>query len=158
MESQTNGSIRLKFKAIYLRIFLLNRILYVSPFAFSASGADESLFSIVSHIPMDRFSVHVLTPPASPYIDRYRKAGAIIHTTPMMRLKRSYNPIYWLLWLLWTPVETLLILRLIKKIKPSLIHVNMESTLASAFAAKILQIPLVYHYRGNANSNPKWFF
>ena len=149
---------RLRSKLPYSKIFLLVSILYVSPFAFKVSGADESLLTIVGHLPRDRYLPHVVVPRGSPYAYRFREIGATVHVLPILRLKRSLNPFFWFAYLLWLPVEVLMFRKLMKKNNIQLLHINMESTISAAIAAKQVHLPTVIHYRGNTSSTPKWFF
>ncbi len=149
---------RLISKGLYHKIFPLIRILYVSPFDFGVSGADESLLTIVGHIPRSEFEPHVVLPPGSPYADRFAQAGAQVHKMKISRLKRTINPFYWLVWMIRFPFEVMGVFRLIRDLKIDLVHVNMESTLAAGFAARLRKVPLVYHYRGNVSDRPTWFF
>ncbi|MCB0308080.1 MAG: glycosyltransferase family 4 protein [Bdellovibrionales bacterium] len=135
-----------------------HRILYVSPFAFKASGADESLIEILRNLPKDRFQTFVVIPRGSPYTERLKEVCHKVVSIPMMRLKRSMNPLYWILYLIWLPIEVLIFFYLLLWHHIDLVHINMESTLAAAFSANIVAIPVIIHYRGNTTSRPKWFF
>jgi glycosyltransferase involved in cell wall biosynthesis len=45
-----------------------------------------------------------------------------------------------------------------RRIRPDLIHSNMEVMLDGAIAARLLRLPHVMHYRGNTLDRPKWVF
>ena len=45
-----------------------------------------------------------------------------------------------------------------RRIKADLIHTNMEVLLEGAFAASLLRLPHVLHYRGNTLDHPKLVF
>lgn len=136
----------------------MTSILCVSPFAFHVSGADESLLTIVRGMDRGNFNLHVALPCSSPYAERYREAGATVHPVRMMRLKRTWNPLYWIGFLLWIPLEIVGFVRLLRRESIDLVHVNMESDLSPAVAARFLDLPVVVHYRGNADDRPKLFF
>ncbi len=76
----------------------------------------------------------------------------------MLRLKRSKNPLFWIAFFFWFPIECFIFYRLIQKDKIGLIHVNMESTIPPAIAGRLARIPVVIHYRGKTRDDPKWFF
>jgi glycosyltransferase involved in cell wall biosynthesis len=76
----------------------------------------------------------------------------------MLRLKRSRNPFYWVLFFGWLPVEILIFSLFLLIHRIDLVHLNMEANLSAAIAACVLGRPVVIHYRGKTRDDPKWFF
>lgn len=144
--------------AIFYAAAALRSILYISPFAFQASGADESLLAIIPQLSRAGCKIHVAAPRGSPYLPRYAAAGARALGLPILRLKRSRDPFYWAAYLAWFPLEVLLFAALILARRIDLVHVNMESSLAPAVAARLTGRPCVVHYRGKTVDTPAWFF
>lgn len=136
----------------------LKKILYVSPFAFAISGADESLCQILEQAPLLNIEATVIAPLSSQYLEKFTNLGAKTYGFPLLRLKRSRNFFYWLWFFMWQPVEVLFFMFLIVFKKIDLVHLNMESTLSAALSAKILQKPVIIHYRGKTVDSPAWFF
>lgn len=89
---------------------------------------------------------------------RFQNAGAQVYELTMLRLKRTKNPLYWFAFLAWIPIEVFSFIKIIKKFRIRLIHVNMESTISPLLAARLCKIPVVLHYRGKTRDQPKWFF
>lgn len=136
----------------------LKKILYISPFAFKVSGADESLLALLKKNPCDRVRPFVAIPWNSPLLERYRATSARVFRLPMMRLQRSKNPLFWMAYFVFFPIEMLLFVFIVIRHSIDLVHINMESSLAPAFAANLVRRPLVVHYRGKTVDTPKWFF
>jgi len=133
-------------------------ILFVSPFKVPLSGADESLLVALSGLNKLPVQSIVVTPPSAPYLAKYRKYASHVKAIPMVRLARTFNPLHWLAYILSQPVEVFRFWRLMRRHKIDLLHSNMEAVLSPALAARLLGIPIVYHYRGKTRDDPKWFF
>ena len=136
----------------------LRRLLYISPFAFAVSGADESLLTIIQNLRSSTLKIHVAIPRSSPYLGRYLSAADRVFRLPIQRLRRSKNPLFWIFYAAWLPVEVAIFAAWIRWHRYDLVHVNMESSLAPAIAAKIVHVPCVIHYRGKTVDTPTWFF
>lgn len=130
------------------------RVLYVTPFAQSVSGPDESLIGLLGGLRGVVEPVVVL-PPKSPQIDRYRGAGATVIEQPMQRIRRTASvgalAAYGGLFL----PEALRFYRLIRRHKIDLVHTNMEVVLQSGLAARLAGVPSVYHVRGTSFATPR---
>ncbi len=134
------------------------QILFVSPFSYAVSGADESLLTILRALPKDRYAPHVALPTGSPYKPRFAEAGAQVHELTIRRLYRTINPFYWLIFFGAMPLELFRFWRLIGKTGVDVVHLNMESNLSAAIIGRLRRIPVIIHYRGNASDEPLWFF
>ena len=134
------------------------RVLYVNPFAQLISGADESLLDLITALVPLGVEPHVALPEGSPLAQRYASAGARVHTVRISSLKRSLRP--------WSLASygfrlvrgTFGLTRLARSIGAHLIHTNMEVALDGAFAASLLRLPHVLHYRGNTRDDPRAVF
>ncbi len=133
-------------------------ILYVNPFCQETSGADESLVLIVKYLNKEIFNPIVALPGRSPYEKKYEEAGAEIIRFRFSRIKRTYNPFYYLYWFLRQIIEVVLFMVAIKQYKIDLVHNNMEVLLAPAIAAMFMRKKCIYHVRHNASDNPKWIY
>jgi len=134
------------------------KILFVSPFSESVSGADESLFLAIANLDAKRYRPYVMVPPDSKYVDRYRLAGAEVVFWNLSRMRRKWSPLFWLNYLISLRNEIrLLPLYLLGK-EIDLVHINMHVALGPAIAAKKIGLPVVIHYRAKTNDRPKFFF
>ena len=130
------------------------RVLYVTPFAQSVSGPDESLLGIIRGL-RGQVEAVVVLPARSPHFARYREAGALVVEQPMQRIRRQTNvgalAAYGALFL----PETLRFVGLIRRHKIDLVHTNMEVVLQSGLAARLAGVPSVYHVRGTSFATPR---
>jgi glycosyltransferase involved in cell wall biosynthesis len=134
------------------------RILYVTPFDEPISGADESLLLAIRNLDRSNFEPHVLLPPNSNYLERYRQAGAKVHPWPLSRMRRNYNPLFWFRYVrsLWNDVRHLP--QLLGREGIALVHLNMHVAIGVMIAANRAGVPVVMHYRAKTNDQPQLFF
>lgn len=130
------------------------RVLYVTPFAQSVSGPDESLIGLLQGL-RGEIDPLVVLPPGSPQKSRYENAGATVVEQSMQRIRRSTSAAsiaaYGGLFL----PETLRFVHLIRRHKIELVHTNMEVVLQSGLAARLAGVPSVYHVRGTSFATPR---
>jgi glycosyltransferase involved in cell wall biosynthesis len=134
------------------------RVLYVNPFAQLISGADESLLDLITALVPLGVEPHVVLATGSPLLRRYEAAGARVHEAPLSALKRSVNPMVAARYGFQLSCGTAAVVRVARRIKPDLVHTNMETVLDGALAARFLGIPHVLHYRGNTRDEPRIVF
>jgi glycosyltransferase involved in cell wall biosynthesis len=112
------------------------RILYVStPSAYS--GAEESLCQLVGGLNREPYRAYALIGAEGYFTERLRRFGAEVIAD-----NRDFST---------NTVENLFyVLSVLKRVKPDVIHVNAPSGMPVILAAKLLDVPVVYHPRGAA--------
>lgn len=112
---------------------LKQHVLFVStPSAYS--GAEESLCQLVGGLNRELYRPFALIGAAGYFTERLQHFGAEVITH-----NRDFSP---------NTVENLFfILSLLKKIQPDVIHINAPSGMPVILAAKLLNVPIVYHLR-----------
>ncbi len=135
------------------------RILYLNPYGQSVSGADESLVQAIAHFPQGAVQAAVLVPQWSPYADRLKALGAEVHVVGRWaRLRRSWNPLLWLAYLLVFPGNLWKVYQAVRRFRPQLIHTNEAVLLQGGLVARLCGLPSVFHVRQNAMVKPFWVF
>lgn len=112
----------------------MKTVVYVSA-TDELGGADASLFELVSALDRSRFRAHVVVPHAGPYAARYRALGIPVHVVPLHKLKNTRDPRWHLRYLLQAPLRVLRLLRLFRRLRPAVIHVNTSVEALAGFAA-----------------------
>jgi glycosyltransferase involved in cell wall biosynthesis len=112
---------------------LKQHVLFVStPSAYS--GAEESLCQLVGGLNRELYSPFALIGAAGYFTERLQHFGAEVITH-----NRDFSP---------DTVENLFyILSILKKVQPDVIHINAPSGMPIILAAKLLDVPIVYHLR-----------
>lgn len=134
------------------------RVLYVNPFAQLISGADESLIDLITALIPLGVEPHVILPRGSPLIRRYESAGAHVHQARLSALRRSVNPLMLASYGARLVAGTAAVTRILRRVRPDLVHTNMETVLDGAISARLLGLPHVLHYRGNTRDEPRLVF
>ena len=134
------------------------RVLYLNPFSQQVSGPDESLITLLGGLIPLGVEPHVVLPRPGPQVSRYEALGARVHYAPLTFLKRRLGPAALALLPLRLVRSVLAVVRIARRERIDLIHTNMEVVLDGAFAARLLRIPHVLHYRGNTLDRPKLVF
>jgi glycosyltransferase involved in cell wall biosynthesis len=109
-------------------------ILFVStPSAYS--GAEESLCQLIGGLDRELYRLYALIGATGYFTERLQHFGAEVITENM-----DFSP---------NTVENLfLVLSILKTVEPDVIHLNAPSGMPIILAARLLNIPLVYHVRG----------
>lgn len=114
----------------------LRRVLYVStPSAYS--GAEESLCQLVGGLNQELYRPYALIGAEGYFTERLRQFGAEVIAD-----NRDFSTD--------TVANLFYVLSVLKRVKPDVIHVNAPSGMPVILAAKLLDIPLVFHPRGAA--------
>jgi glycosyltransferase involved in cell wall biosynthesis len=134
------------------------RVLYLNPFSQQVSGPDESLLTLLGGLIPLGVEPHVVLPRPGPQVSRYEALGARVHYAPLTFLRRRLGPKGLALLAPRLVRSVLAVIRIARRERIDLIHTNMEVVLDGAFAARLLRIPHVLHYRGNTLDRPKLAF
>ena len=109
------------------------KVLFVStPSAYS--GAEESLCQLVGELGRQQYSTHALVGACGYFTERLREFGASVIAPNRDFSSNSVENFFFSL-------DTL------RRIKPDLVHINAESGIPIIVAARLLDIPVVYHLR-----------
>jgi glycosyltransferase involved in cell wall biosynthesis len=134
------------------------RVLYLNPFSQEVSGPDESLRGLLGALIPAGVEAHVVLPAPGPQIPRYEAVGATVHVLPLAVLSRDLASRAGVLYparLAWSVGR---LVALARRLRPALIHTNMEVLLEGGLAARALRLPHVLHYRGNTLDEPRLLF
>lgn len=133
-------------------------MLYLNPFSQEVSGPDESLRTLLGRLVPAGVEAHVAIPAPGPQQARYEALGARTHVVPMTTLRRSAS-IAELARLVASAAGSIpRLVRLCRRLRPDVIHTNMETVLDGMLVARWLGLPHVLHYRGNTFDEPKVVF
>jgi glycosyltransferase involved in cell wall biosynthesis len=134
------------------------RVLYINPFSQAVSGPDESLLTLLGGLIPLGVEAHVAIPAPGPQLERYVALGATVHVLPLTVLRRRAS-LGELGRLLASASRSLPgVIRLCRRIRPDLVHSNMEVVIDGMVAARVLGLPHVLHYRGNTLDEPRLVF
>ena len=131
-------------------------IIIIHPFAQDISGPDESIVTSLKYIDKQAFEFHLWLPKNSPYLSRYKELGVKTLETSIPAIRRNYNPLFWLKFIILNLWQCLHLWRYIKNHNIEAVHINMETVLFPALSAKIASIPVIYHVRGTSFYHPIW--
>lgn len=119
------------------------KILYINPIS-EISGAEISLLMLIKNLSREFFEPIVVLPNNGPLYDEISKSKTQILLSPINKLK-LHNPFPYFL-------TILSFYRIFKRIKPDIIHANMDICSQYAFLpAKLFKIPLIVHTRNILN-------
>jgi len=90
---------------------------------------------------------NIAIPAPSPLRAEFEAAGAVLHVVPMRRITRSGSATYWIGYLLNWPVSELRLLKLARRLDPSVIHSNSLHCWYGWAVARVLRRPHVWHAR-----------
>jgi glycosyltransferase involved in cell wall biosynthesis len=134
------------------------RVLYVNPFSQEVSGPDESLRTLLGALMPMGVEAHVVIPGPGPQVPRYEALGITVHFAPIAVIRRGLPAPSAATFPLAIARGAARVAQIARRIKPDLIHSNMEVMLDGGIAARSLRLPHVMHYRGNTLDRPKWVF
>jgi glycosyltransferase involved in cell wall biosynthesis len=134
------------------------RVLYLNPFSQEVSGPDESLRGLLGALVPAGVEAHVVLPAVGPQVPRYEALGATVHVAPLAVLSRNLRSRSGLLYPARLGRAAASLIALCRRLRPSLIHTNMEVLLEGGLAARALGLPHVLHYRGNTLDEPRLLF
>jgi glycosyltransferase involved in cell wall biosynthesis len=134
------------------------RVLYVNPFSQEVSGPDESLRTLLGALIPLGVEAHVVIPGPGPQVPRYQALGITVHFAPIAVIRRGLPKPVAAAFPLAIARGAARVAQIARRIRPDLIHSNMEVMLDGAIAARLLRLPHVMHYRGNTLDRPKWVF
>jgi len=134
------------------------RVLYINPWSQEVSGPDESLQTLLGALIPMGVDAHVIIPEPGPHVPRYQALGATVHYVPIARIRRGLGAVK----LAGLPVTfasgVKRIVEIGRRLRPDIVHSNMEVMLEGGVAARLLRLPHVMHYRGNTLDQPAWVF
>lgn len=137
----------------------MHRILYVSPFAHSISGPDQSLLSYLRYCDRSKYEPWIALPRRrSIFWDLFEQAGATIIPMPIEAISRTTNPSHISRMLLNYKRSVQMLKDLILSEGVALVHSNIETVLSGARAAYLTQRPSVHHFRNITSSRPRWIY
>jgi glycosyltransferase involved in cell wall biosynthesis len=134
------------------------RVLYVNPFSQEVSGPDESLRTLLGALMPMGVEAHVVIPGPGPQVPRYEALGITVHFAPIAVIRRGLPRLTAATFPLAIGRGAAQVGQIARRIRPDLIHSNMEVMLDGGLAARALRLPHVMHYRGNTLDRPKWVF
>ncbi len=130
------------------------KVILINPIAIDISGVDESLYYFLKTLDKERYEPLLVIPEKSYYSERYSGLGVRIFIVDMDCLKRESNPLFYIVYIFKLLISVLRFMRVFIKEKADIIHVNMFSTLSPGIAAKMLGVPVIYHFRASTALRP----
>lgn len=125
----------------------MQNILFVHSNNYDIGGSDYCLFKLVTTIDRNKFNPFLLLGLDTKIANRYRAAGIPVIIKPMLRLRKTKNPIYHARYLLQFMPTVRSIMELIKKYDIDLIHSNDFQDLYGGAAAQQAGIKSIQHIR-----------
>lgn len=111
-------------------------------------GAEQSLLFILKRINTEQFNIVVVCPHEGPIVQEIRKQGFDVEFVPIKWWIAGKVDLLRVLYRIPFHIFSVIkIVRLIKKHKIDLVHVNSIVTFEGAVAARLLKIPCVWHLR-----------
>lgn len=133
----------------------MTRILLVHPFAQDISGPDRSILAVIKCLVSEGYHYDVVLPGESPFGPAYEKLGCGLYYYPMSIIKRRLE-LSFLLRYTWRFFPTIQYLRkIIRQLKPDLVHTNGAVILGGGIAARLERVPSVYHIRCSQIAHPR---
>lgn len=133
---------------------MVQNILYIHHTS-KISGAEMSLFNLLINLAKDQFKSIVICPSLGPYVDKLKQHGIRVKIFRIRRLKRSLNPLFYILSLFSLISFTIKLIGFIKRERISLVHAN--SFIAGIYGspgARLTNIPIIWHIRDIIR--PRW--
>jgi glycosyltransferase involved in cell wall biosynthesis len=134
------------------------RVLYINPFSQEVSGPDESLRTLLHALMPMGVEAHVVIPGPGPQVPRYEALGVTVHFAPIAVIRRGLPRGQAAAFPLAIGRGAVEVARIARRVRPDLVHSNMEVMLDGGLAARALRLPHVMHYRGNTLDRPKLVF
>lgn len=136
----------------------MQRIVYVSA-TDELGGADASLYELIAALDRSCFEPHVVVPHDGPFAARYRALGIAVHVLPLQKLKNTLDVRRHLSWLGRAPLRVVRLLRLFRRLRPAVVHVNTSVEVLAGLAAwwhsRRCESRLVWHVR-ELELRPRW--
>lgn len=131
------------------------KILLVHPFAQEISGPDRSIITVIKNLADKGVHYDVVLPAYSPFSEIYESLGCRLFYYPMSIIKRRLDFKY-IADYSWRFIPTIMFLRkVIKEVKPDIVHTNGAVILGGGIAAKLCGIKSVCHIRCTAIAHPE---
>ena len=122
-------------------------------------GADSSLYELVRCLDRTVFRPHVVLPDDRVWGKRYADLGVAVHVVPLKKLKNTCDPRWHIEYLSRAPARVRGILRVLRAIEPSIVHMNTSVELLAGLAARrhcdLTGARLVWHVR-ELDLRPAW--
>jgi len=110
-----------------------------------AGGTEKRVVFVAKGLIERGYRVAVAIPKGGE-IGRYlRQLGVPVEEVGFIRFRRSYNPIYYLVWLIAIPLTVRQIMRVIKRREVKVIYTNQISQLQPAIAARLMGKKVIWH-------------
>jgi glycosyltransferase involved in cell wall biosynthesis len=120
-------------------------------------GGIRSLSLLVSELDAE-WEPHAIVP-EGPSADLLRAAGAVVHPAPVPAFTHTWDVQYrgwrWLVLareLAWTPRHVWTLRKVLRQVRPSVVHLNDSVMLASGAVAAHARVPVVWHLRSSLAS------
>jgi glycosyltransferase involved in cell wall biosynthesis len=110
-------------------------------------GAELSQARIVRHLLREGHTAHVVLPFESDLAEHYRRLGAAVHILYWQHLQTLRAPLHVLRYLLWLPVITARLARLLRRRRVDLLHVNEILDFQGLVAARLARTPCLTYVR-----------
>ncbi|HDZ20905.1 hypothetical protein LCGC14_0274770 [marine sediment metagenome] len=110
-------------------------------------GAERRQVQIVGHLLASGHTVHVVLPAASELTERYRRMGAVVHLIYWQHLRTLADPLHVLQYLLWMPIITVRLARLLRAMRIEVLHVNEILDFQGLVAARLARVRSVIFIR-----------
>jgi glycosyltransferase involved in cell wall biosynthesis len=113
-------------------------------------GASRSFLRLCARLKQTDVEVVAVLPCQGPLADALRHAGVELAFMPDMPIieRRAFKSPLGVMRIMWqTPVSVVAIARLLRKIKPDLVHTNLSVLFTPAIAARIMRCHHVWHIR-----------
>lgn len=131
------------------------RVLLVHPFAQPISGPDQSILAVMGHLVGAGWEYDVVLPGESPFRAQYEALGCRVFVYPMSIIKRRLDPRF-VAGYVWRFLPTVrFLLRLIREVRPDIVHTNGAVILGGGLAAWWAGVPSVYHIRCSQIAHPR---
>jgi glycosyltransferase involved in cell wall biosynthesis len=123
------------------------RICFFSTGSDLQGGAERSQTIIAQHMLDEGHDVHVVLQRECELSAYYRGRGARVHVLYWQHLRKLSNPLHVLRYLLWLPIITVRLVRLLRRERIDLVHVNEILDFQGLAAARLAGVPSVVFVR-----------
>lgn len=121
----------------------MKRILFIQPYASQVGGVDTVLLQLVDGLDKNKYKPYVILPNESPYVEKYRSAGAEVFFETLAVFGKPTDPAYYLRNLFKLIVSIKSLYKFIKKHKINLIHSHKMELMGGNIVGKLCGIPTI---------------
>ncbi|MCK5591298.1 MAG: glycosyltransferase, partial [Candidatus Pacebacteria bacterium] len=124
-----------------ISILFINHVAHIG-------GAETSLIDILDNIDRKKYQAIVACPASGDLVDELKNRNIEHVTIKIDILKRTFNPLLWIVFVYHFVISTVKLSYVIKSRKVKIIHANsFTSCLFCSISTRICAIPLIWHMR-----------